>query len=119
VRWYRKAAEQGDASAQYNLGRCYYDGTGTEKNQREAVRCFRKSAEQGDAKAQFVLGLCYENGTGIQKSFVDAYMWFNVAAAQGDEDAARRRDELERKMSKSDISRAQRLSTEFVERLKS
>ena len=83
------------------------------------MRWFRKAAEQGDAKAQFSLGVCYENGTGIPKSFVEAYRWFNVAAAQGDEDATKHRDHLERKMSKSEISRAQRLSTEFVERLKS
>lgn len=93
------------------------DGADVEKNQREAVRWYRKSAEQGYATAQFNLGLCYEKGTGVQKSFVEAYKWFNVAAAQGDENAAKFRDELENKMSESDISHAQRLSTEFVERL--
>jgi TPR repeat protein len=28
VQWYGKAAEQGNAFAQYNLGACYYYGTG-------------------------------------------------------------------------------------------
>ena len=28
VRWFRKAAEQGDADAQFNLGRMYYEGQG-------------------------------------------------------------------------------------------
>jgi Sel1 repeat len=119
VRWYRKAAEQGDALAQCYLALCYASGVGIAKNEREAARWFRKAAEQGDATAQFNLGVCYMHGKGVQKSFAEAYKWFNVAAAQGDENAAKSRDELENKMSESDISHAQRLSTEFVERLES
>jgi len=117
VRWYRKAAEQGHAFAQCDLGLCYGSGVGIAKNEQEAARWCRKAAEQGDPRAQFYLGICYKHGKGVQKSFAEAYKWFNVAAAQGDENAARSRDELENKMSESDISRAQRLSTEFVERL--
>ncbi len=32
VKWYRKAAEQNDAQAQYNLGVCYADGQGVAKD---------------------------------------------------------------------------------------
>ena len=31
VKWYRKAAEQGNAKAQYNLGSCYYNGKALSK----------------------------------------------------------------------------------------
>ena len=49
---YRKAAEQGDAEAQYNLGVCYENGIGVEKDLFEAVRYYRMAAKQGykDAK---------------------------------------------------------------------
>ncbi|MBQ9776558.1 MAG: sel1 repeat family protein, partial [Lentisphaeria bacterium] len=57
VKWYRKAAEQGDAKAQYNLGNCYYFGNGVTENEQEAVKWYRKAAEQGDAKAQYVIEL--------------------------------------------------------------
>ena len=39
VNWYRKAAEQGDRLAQWNLGRCYYTGVGvaTDLDKAESV----------------------------------------------------------------------------------
>jgi TPR repeat protein len=46
VNWYRKAAAQGIAAAQNNLGVCYEKGLGVPKNQAEADKWFRKAAEQ-------------------------------------------------------------------------
>ena len=46
VRWYRMAAEQGDATAQVNLGLMYANGRGVPQNNTEAVRWFRMAAEQ-------------------------------------------------------------------------
>ncbi len=50
VKWYRKAAEQEYASAQYTLGVRYASGRGVGKDEEEAVRWYRKAAKQ-DAKA--------------------------------------------------------------------
>ena len=52
VRWYRKAAEQGEACAQSNLGYMYANGNGVPKDTTEAVKWYRKAAEQGEAYAQ-------------------------------------------------------------------
>ena len=50
VRWYKKAAEQGDAIGQANLGLMYERGAGgLTKDEAEAVRWYKKAAEQGDA----------------------------------------------------------------------
>ena len=46
VKWYRKAAEQGFAGAQLNLGLCYYNGDGVERDYDEAMKWIRKAAEQ-------------------------------------------------------------------------
>jgi len=35
-KWYKKAAEQGHASAQYNLAVCYENGTGVEKDEKKS-----------------------------------------------------------------------------------
>ncbi len=43
---YRKAAEQGDANAQFNLGVCYNQGQGVDKDPKAAVAWYRKAAEQ-------------------------------------------------------------------------
>ena len=55
VKSYRKAAEQGLAEAQCNLGGCYANGYGVEKNYYEAVKWWRRAAEQGHAQAQEIL----------------------------------------------------------------
>ena len=60
MRWFRKAAEQNYAKAQYNLGICYDKGVGVAIDHTEAARWFRKAAEQNVAEAQNDLGVCYE-----------------------------------------------------------
>ena len=52
VYWYRKAAEQGNATAQNNLGICYEDGEGVTKDISEAVKWYRKAAAQGYSDAK-------------------------------------------------------------------
>ncbi len=63
--WYRKAAEQGHAGAQSNLGASYLFGTGVPIDSRAAVEWFRKAAEQGHAGGQANMGFIYLNGKGV------------------------------------------------------
>jgi len=44
VKWFRKAARQGLAPAQYNLGISYFNGQGVVKDQAAAVMWYRKAA---------------------------------------------------------------------------
>jgi len=76
-------AEQGNASAQYNLGWMYDNGKGVQENGVEAAKWYRKSAEQGNASAQYNLGLMYENGQGVQEDDAEAVRWYRKAAEQG------------------------------------
>ena len=52
VRWYRRAAEQGQAGAQNGLGRMYENGRGVRRDRVEAVRWYRLAAAQGPLTAQ-------------------------------------------------------------------
>jgi uncharacterized protein len=52
VAWFHKAADHGDASAQYNLGVMYRDGRGVPRDCAQAVAWFRKAAVQGLAVAR-------------------------------------------------------------------
>lgn len=83
VEWYTKAAEQGYAEAQCNLGICYYNGDGVNQSYEKAVEWYTKAANQGDARAQCYLGECYENKHGVPKSFNKAGQWYRKAAEQG------------------------------------
>ena len=49
IPWSGLAAEQGNESAQYNLGNMYANGRGVPKDDAEAVRWYRLVAEQGYA----------------------------------------------------------------------
>ena len=113
VKWYRKAAEQGYASAQDNLGLCYDNGDGVAKDAAEAVKWWRKAAEQGHADAQLGLGICYALGNGVAKDDVLAYMWFNLAAASGHEGGKNNREVVAKEMTGDQIAEAQRLSREW------
>ena len=54
-KWYRKAAERGDAKAQYSLGVVLANLNGAQ-SYAEVMAWFRKAAEQGDAEAHYMLG---------------------------------------------------------------
>ena len=79
VKWYRLAAEQGHADAQFNLGNMYARGDGVPENDAEAVKWYRLAAEQGDAVAQYNLGVMYANGEGVLRSGAAAADWFYKA----------------------------------------
>ncbi len=64
VEW-RPLAEQGNAEAQFNLGKMHFSGQGVPQNVKKAIRWFRPAAEQGIADAQYKLGLMYFAGIGV------------------------------------------------------
>ena len=79
----RKAAEQGNRNAQYNMGYVYYHGEGVAQDYHKAIYWFRKASKQGEADAQTYLGIMYENGEGVSKNNVEAVKWFRQSAKQG------------------------------------
>ena len=89
VKWVQiqKAAEQGYASAQNDLGLMYAKGTGVEQSDEKAVEWWQKAAEQGLADAQNVLGAMYAKGIGVEQSDEKAAKWVLKAAEQGNASA--------------------------------
>ena len=79
----RKAAEQGDAAAQYKMGGAYLHGLGVPKDAAEALEWYRKAAEQGEPNAQASLGFMYETGQGVAQDYPGAVRWYRKAAEQG------------------------------------
>ena len=55
MKWFRKAADQGDPEAQYALGVMYKNGRGVPRDDAEAIKWYRKAADQGNADAQNAL----------------------------------------------------------------
>lgn len=112
-----KAAERGDAEAQFNLGHLHEKGLGVPQDFKKSAAWYRKSAEQGYACSQRDLGLLYIYGRGVPQDFSQAYSWLSVAVANGCEyDAISRRDALSKKLSKSKLEHAQEVAASYFEK---
>ena len=81
----RQAAERGDPSAQYHLGKLLLQGNEIPKDAKDAVRWLTESAEQGNQYAQYALGKIYLLGKDAPKDFGTARMWFQRSADQGNQ----------------------------------
>jgi uncharacterized protein len=84
VRLFRLSAEQGNATAQYNLGVMYSNVHGVPKDYKEALRLFRLSAKQGNASAQYNWGVMYDKGQGVPQDYKEAVRLYRLSAKQGD-----------------------------------
>ena len=76
-------AEQGNASAQYNVAVLYEKGQGVAQDYREAVRWYHKAAEQGDPDAQYSIGVLYEKGLGAPEDPERAQQWYASVIVNG------------------------------------
>ena len=75
----KKAAEEGNAEAQLNLGKLFDEQSQHEK----AFKYYEKAATQGNAEAQLCLGNCYELGKGTDEDHLKAFHYYQLAANQG------------------------------------
>ncbi len=88
TRWFRRAAVQGHAAAQYNLGRMYL--------------------RAADSASAFRVPLPRLAGAlrPPREDLVLAHMWLNLAGANGNEAAKGARAVLERDMTRAEFARA-------------
>lgn len=84
VEKYREGAEQGNAEAQFNLGRMYDFGYGVQQDFKVAAEWYRKAGKQGYAQAYYNLGLMNEHGRGVRKDDKKAAARYREAADLGD-----------------------------------
>ena len=104
-KWFRLAADHGDATAAFYLGLGYLRGMGVSRDDWRAlhwiyksneggfghacqfldsiIQTYKSDAEKGDSTAQFFLGVAYEQGNAVQRDFTKAVEWYRKAAKQG------------------------------------
>jgi TPR repeat protein len=81
--WFREAAYQKVANAQYNLGVLYHQGLGVKQDTKEALRLYRVAAANDHAEAAYNLGIAYIEGVGVTYNPHSAAAYFERAAAGG------------------------------------
>jgi uncharacterized protein len=87
LKWYEAAADQGIASAAYNVGHMYLEGLHVKRDRDKARALFEASAASSFTLANYALGVIYEDGQGVKKDKQQAKRFYKLAAADGDADA--------------------------------
>ena len=113
--YFRLAAEQGNAVAQFNLGLSYEQGLGVPLNLVEAVRLYRLAAKQGYSRAQNNLGAMYNNGEGVSRDYLKAYMWFVIAAVRGATDSTDNRDIMRERLTSRQRAHAEQMAARCID----
>lgn len=87
ARLLRRAADQGMAQAQYNLGIFFYNGRGVQKDLGHAVYWFRQAAAQDYPNAVYMLAFMSEYGLGCTKDLPTAFELYRQAASLQESDS--------------------------------
>ena len=119
IRWYKLAAENGDASAATTLGTCFEKGNGVQIDKSEARKWYLVAARKGNVLAQWLLGDLIANDF---QDYVEAYKWLNISIANDQKGGSTSEPwalddlkKLEKLMTPQQILEAQRQSTAFLE----
>lgn len=72
ITYFQKAAERGNAEANYELGLIYQG----EMEPVDAFNCFVKAADKGHAKAMYEVAKAYETGMGTGRNREQAISWY-------------------------------------------
>jgi len=77
-----------NATAQHNLGLCYFEGEGVPQDNEQAAAWFVKRPIRATGMRKEPCS-CYSEGVGVQQDNEQAAAWYRKAADQGDADAQR------------------------------
>ncbi len=83
----RLAARHDHPRAQFELGKAYYLGIGTDREIVKGFRCLLRSARQGNPKAMLNIAAAYDVGRGAKQDPVQSFRWYERAAKAGEKEA--------------------------------
>ncbi|RZI46076.1 rhomboid family intramembrane serine protease [Candidatus Finniella inopinata] len=83
LEWIKKAAEEGESTAQLYFGIIYLEGYGLKKDIQKGLEWIQKSVNQENTLAQWLFGLMYIDGVGVQKNLEKAFELIKKAALKG------------------------------------
>lgn len=124
--WWKKAAQQGEVSAQHSLGSMYFNGLGVEQDYVKASWWYLKAAEQGDVDDQAMIAWMYEVGKltedsrgidGVLDDDVTAYAWNKIAAGSDNETAKGNLQHMLSMMSSDQITRGENLYAKLTKQV--
>jgi hypothetical protein len=107
-------ARSGNAEAEELIGVMYALGLGVEKDPERAFEWYLRASMKGHPGAQSGIGWYYELGLGMPApDLVRAYLWYALSSIGGDPDAVDSLEELQNRMTREEIARAQVLVNDY------
>jgi cell division protein FtsN len=110
--WFERAARQGHAQAETNLGLTMFQSG----QRQQAVPWLERAAERGDPRAQYYLGTAHFNGDLVALDWPRAYALMRRAADQGLPQARQSLTQMEPHLSAQDRQRGTALAQEMAAR---
>ncbi len=108
------AAQAGNADAEELIGVMYAMGLGVKRDDERAFEWYLRASLKGHPGAQSGIGWYYEVGRGMPApDLVRGYVWYVLSAIGGDPDAAISQEEIVKKMTAEQISRAHILIDDY------
>ncbi len=85
--WYLRAAEAGHVEAMYEIGQCYWGGSGVPEDEKKAAKWYRKAAKAGHVEAMHEIGRCHQYGWGVPEDKEKGVKWYRRAIEAGSAEA--------------------------------
>jgi len=82
LKYFKQAADAGDAWAQTYTGWLYYKGIGVDQDFKVALKWGRQAEAQGYPGAQDMIGRMYRDGQGVPQNYATAVEYFKKAVLQ-------------------------------------
>lgn len=83
-KWYEKAADNGNAAAQFNMALCTYTGNHVQQDFKKCFRYAKLAADQDNVQAYSILGALYLFGQGTEQNVELGKKYLSIAASRGD-----------------------------------
>ena len=90
IEYYKKAAEGGNAYAQYKMARFYETGHYVKKSKKRAFYWYRRAANNNFVPAYEPIAVMYEKGRGTKKNEIQAARWYALALQYGSRTARKK-----------------------------
>jgi hypothetical protein len=129
---WQKSVVRGNVDAMNNLAFLLYYGYGITKDPDAAIGLWRAASFAGNSESQWHLGRAYETGVGVQRDPVKAYAWYRCSEEsalikvrskkdveiEADilKDARDSLQQLNEKISASELASGQAFASEFIAR---
>lgn len=79
---YQQDANNGNTTAQNALSYLYFNGIGTQKDNKKGLYWIKKAASKNDSTAQYDLAMMYLSGQNVKEDHKEAFKWLEKASKQ-------------------------------------